>query len=429
MNASVRIGMPGTRAFGPGPQSGAAARSRAAAPEWYDVTWNPTAGCSAAGPGCEHCQALRTVTQLARMGGKGGARYAGLTTTGHSGLQWTGEIRVRADLIAWPLLQRRPRRILVDSMSDLFHERLPTETLDTLHAVMTIAHWHRFLVLTRRAERMRGYYADPRTPQRIALEIATLAATMLPTPGLGPNPGAEEAGAAPVAARARRKGARQHWAEGLGRVIHRTGDAGALDSRSAGESRPAGESRLAGESRSVGEPHPAGLDPWPLPNLWPGVSVEDHERIGRIGELLQTPAVLRWACFEPLLGAVRPDAVPVDEGYVDALGGGRSRLDSLGLMAPLAEPAWRPLDWVVAGGEVGGGARPTQSDWVRGLRDRCVAAGVPFFFKGWGEWVPEPDGIGQRMVRFGRRAAGRLVDGRTWDETPPALRRGATRPR
>ncbi len=151
--------------------------------------------------------------------------------------------------------------------------------------------------------------------------------------------------------------------------------------------------------------------------------------MGRISELLQMPAVLRWACFEPLLGPLRPDAVPVGDGYVDALGGGRSRLDSLGLMAPLAEPAWRPLDWVVAGGEIGTGARPTEADWVRGLRDRCVAAGIPFFFKGWGEWTPEPDGFGQRMVRRGRRGAGRLVDGRSWDETPLAIRRGRTRPR
>lgn len=340
MNADDRIGMPGTPAFAAGPQAGEAGRTRLGGPEWYDVTWNPSAGCSAAGPGCEHCQALRTVAQLARIGGKAGARYAGLTTLGHSGLQWTGEIRVRADLIAWPLLQRRPRRILVDSLSDLFHEGLATETIDTVHAVMTIAHWHQFLVLTRRAERMRGYYADPRTPRRIAIEIASLAATVPPTLGLGSKPGADS-DAAPAATRARRGGARLLWAEGLSRVIHRPGDADAAGSGPNGRS------------------HPAGLDPWPLPNLWLGVSVEDQLRIGRIGELMQTPAARRWACFEPLLGPVSPHAVPVGEGYVDALGGGRSRRDSLGLMAPVAGPAWRPLDWVVTGGEIGTGARPT----------------------------------------------------------------------
>ncbi|MGH7029009.1 MAG: DUF5131 family protein [Stellaceae bacterium] len=403
MGACGNIGKPDDFASGPGPRGGEAGRARCAAPQWYDVTWNPTAGCSTAGPGCEHCQARRTVSQLARMGGKSGARYSGLTLIGRTGLEWTGEIRVRTELMAWPLLQHRPRRILVDSMSDLFHERLATETIDTLHAVMTVAHWHQFLLLTRRADRMRRYYADPRTPRRIALEIGNLAATVLPTLGRGLKSGGGEGIAPPVAARARRSGVRQRWAAGLERVVYRAGDT------------------------DEAAPPPVGLNPWPLPNLWPGVSVEDQERIGRIGDLMQMPAVLRWACFEPLLGPVSPDAVPVDEHYVDAFGGGRSRLDNLGRMAPIAEPAWRPLDWVVAGGEVGAGARPTRSDWVRGLRDRCVAAGVPFFFKGWGEWGPEPDASGERMVRVGRRGAGRLVDGRCWDETPAALSSGRTR--
>ena len=96
-------------------------------------------------------------------------------------------------------------------------------------------------------------------------------------------------------------------------------------------------------------------------------------------------------CFEPLLGPVGPDAVPVGEGYVDALIGDRYLLDGRGRMVPVARPGWRPLDWVVAGGETGAGARPTDPDWVRGLRDRCVAAGVPFLFKQWGEWAPVPD--------------------------------------
>jgi len=406
MGADSGIGSPEDVAFGPGPHGAEAGRPRSAPPEWYDLTWNPTAGCSAISPGCDHCQPLRTVSQLARMGGKGGARYAGLTTMGRSGLQWTGDIRVRTDLLTWPLLQRRPRRILVDSMSDLFHEKLATETIDMLHAVMTIAHWHRFLVLTRRAERMRGYYADPCTPRRIALEVANLAATVLPSLGAGPKSGGEGALAALVATRARPEGARQLWAAGLARIVHPAAD------------------------RDSGEVGPIGLDPWPLPNLWPGVAVEDQERIGRIADLLQMPAALRWACVEPLLGPVRPDAVPVGEGYVDALGGSRYTLDALGRRVPIAGPAWRPLDWVVAGGEVGAGARPTDPDDVRGLRDRCVAAGVPFFFKQWGEWAPAGDDrFGQRMVRLGRRAAGRLIDGRCWDETPAAMRKGRSRPR
>jgi protein gp37 len=364
----------------------------------YDATWNPTGGCSPLSPGCNHCGALQTVSQLARMGGKGGARYAGLTTIGRSGLRWTGEVRVRADVSAWPLLQRTPRRILVDSLSDLFHEKLAVETIDALHAVVTVAHWHRFLVLTKRATRMCAYYADPQTPYRIAAAIDSLATTVLPSLGSRPRSGREGTVPAPPATRARSAGARQLWAAGLSRVVHRP-----ADPRSGGS--------------SVG-----GLDPWPLPNLWPGVSVEDQQRIDRIGDLLQMPAAHSWVCFEPLLGPVRPDAVPLGEGYVDALVGDRYLLDGRGRRVPIPGPPGRPLDWVVAGGEVGPGARPSDPDWVRGLRDRCVAAGVPFLFKQWGEWAPAPDdGFGQRTVHLGRRAAGRLVDGRSWEEIPAAM--------
>jgi protein gp37 len=366
--------------------------------EWYDATWNPTGGCSPVSPGCDHCEALQTVSKLARIGGKGGARYTGLTAMGRSGLQWTGEIRVRADVLVWPLLQRTPRRILIDSLADLFHEKLAVETIDTLHAVIAIAHWHRFLVLTKRADRMRDYYNDPQTPYRIALAIDSLEATVLPS--LGPHPRPSGAGTirAPGTTRTRSAGERQLWAVGLSRVIRQPSDP------------------------QSGKPSPIGLDPWPLPNLWPGVSVEDQERIGRIRDLLQMPASQRWACFEPLLGPVRPDAVPVGEGYVDALFGAFYRLDGRGRRVPISGPAWRPLDWVVGGGEIGPGARPSDPDWVRGLRDGCVAAGLPFLFKQWGEWAPAQDnGFGQRMVRVGRRTAGRLVDGRSWDELPAAL--------
>ena len=94
--------------------------------EWFDATWNPTSGCSLYSPGCEHCYAMRIAARLARMGGKTGARYAGLTTAQRSGPIWSGEIRVAEDLLAWPLLRRRPRRIAVNLMSDLFHENLAT---------------------------------------------------------------------------------------------------------------------------------------------------------------------------------------------------------------------------------------------------------------------------------------------------------------
>ena len=285
------------------------------------------------------------------MAGKGGARYAGLTTMGASDLQWTGEIRVRTDLSTWPLLQRTPRRILVASMSDLFHEKLAVETLDALHAVIAVAHWHRFLVLTKRAERMRSYYADRQTPHRIAEAVDRLAVGVLPSLGSSLRTGREEATTASAAARARGAGVRQLWAAGLARLGCRAAD-------------PANRQSC-----------PAGLEPWPLPNLWAGVSVEDQERTTRIAELLQTPAALRWVAFEPLLGLVRPDAVAVDHGYVDALSGDRYLLDGRGRRIAIGGPAWPALDWVVAGGETGAGVRAADASWLRELRDRCAAAG------------------------------------------------------
>lgn len=401
MVARGESGRSDSLSFGFEAQSAGTGRGRDAPPDWYDVTWNPTVGCSAVSPGCDHCQALRTISQLARIGGKGGARYAGLTAMRRSRLEWTGEIRQQTDVSTWPLLQRASRRILVASTSDLFHEALAVETLDTLHAVMAIAHWHRFLVLTKRAERMRVYYADPQTPYRIAVAVDDLAATVLPGLGFG----GDGAAVRTAAARSVGAGARRLWGAGLARVIRQPG-------------------AQSGKSR------PAGLHPWPLPNLWTGVSVEGQGWIDRIGHLLQTPAALRWACFEPLLGPVGPDAVPVGEGYVDALIGDRYLLDGRGRMVPVAGPGWRPLDWVVAGGETGAGARPTDPDWVRVLRDRCVAAGVPFLFKQWGEWAPVPDPrFGQRMARIGRRNAGRLIDGRCWNEMPAAMLKSGGRRR
>ena len=374
-----------------------------APPNWYDVTWNPTAGCSPTGPGCDHCDAVRTVAQLARMGGKGGSRYAGLATTSRAGVEWTGELRVRVDALAWPLLQRRTRRILVNSLSDLFHEQLATKTIDAVHAVMTVAHWHRFLVQTRRATRMRAYYIDPETPRRIAVEIGQLAEKMLPGANSAPGEAGTDAPIPPPG----NANARRAWTAGLGRVV--TPDAAVLGP----------------------EPAAATIEPWPLPNLYLGVSVEDETRAGRLGELLQTPAALRWACYEPLLGEVRPDHVPLDEGgYVDALSGFRFDIDDRGRRLPIAAPALPALDWVVAGGETGIGARPTLPGWIRNLRDGCAAAGVPFFFKQWGEWGPAPgNGSGAEIVRSGRRAAGRSIDGRSWDEMPMVLRRRARQQR
>lgn len=156
---------------------------------------------------------------------------------------------------------------------------------------------------------------------------------------------------------------------------------------------------------------------WPA-NAWIGTSVEDQRAAdARIPHLLKLPARVRFLSMEPLLGAVAPDLTGIS--------------------------------WVIVGGESGRHARPMHPDWARALRDQCTAAGVAFFFKQWGEWLPidqdspagvpasavrniDADGTNQDdgrylwnspnacMRRIGKAAAGRLLDGREWSEVPDA---------
>lgn len=174
---------------------------------------------------------------------------------------------------------------------------------------------------------------------------------------------------------------------------------------------------------------------WPA-NAWAGTTVEDQKRADeRIPHLLRVPARVRFLSMEPLLGPVDLTTVcSVERGAeyeYDALRG-RVYHDNGTDMQPR-------VDWVIVGGESGRSARPTDPVWVRSLRDQCLAAGVAFHFKQWGCWAPlearpgvgwfTPDGVrrvgiiqepGERspMWRLDKHEAGRLLDGRTWDELP-----------
>lgn len=147
----------------------------------------------------------------------------------------------------------------------------------------------------------------------------------------------------------------------------------------------------------------------PLPNVWLGVSIEDQATADeRIPLLLQTPAAVRWVSAEPLLG-------PVNMTWVDR---------SDGMMVE----KFPCIDWVVAGGESGAKARPTHPEWVRSIRDQCVAAGVPFLFKQWGKFAPNwlNDDNGNKiqetewMDPVGKKKSGRMLDGVVWDQYPGA---------
>lgn len=157
-------------------------------------------------------------------------------------------------------------------------------------------------------------------------------------------------------------------------------------------------------------------------HIWFGVTAENQARADeRIPMLLQIPAAKRFVSVEPMLGPVDlslSDGVDLSMSVGTGLKPGKSYLIN-------------SLDWVICGGETGPGARPMHPDWVRSLRDQCQAARVPFFFKQHGEWLHETQGInfheGHRYYvwpdesmsfRVGKKAAGRLLDGQTWEQRP-----------
>jgi protein gp37 len=125
----------------------------------------------------------------------------------------------------------------------------------------------------------------------------------------------------------------------------------------------------------------------PRPNVWLMTTVEHQNYAWRIQEILKVPAVVHGLSLEPLLG---PVTLPRE--FLNLANRG----------------------WVIAGGESGLKPRPSQPDWFRSLRDQCVAAGVPFHFKQWGEY-------GADLIKIGKKNAGRVLDGLEWDGLPSSL--------
>jgi protein gp37 len=308
--------------------------------EWTEATWNPLVGCTAVSPGCDHCYAARQASgRLSHT-----PAYAGLAVAG----KFTGEVRLLEARLSQPLRWHRPRRIFVNSMSDLFHDSVPDRYIARVCAVMHQTPRHTYQVLTKRHARMRSLLNAPRFLELVQECID--------------------------------------------------------------EMHDDPDDQLMREA-------------WPPRNVWLGVSVENQQWADiRIPALLDTPAAVRWISAEPLLG-------PVDLSAWTTWQDG-----SLRFSEPEADIAG--LDWVVVGGESGPGARPMQPEWARSLRDQCVQADVPFLFKQWGEWVPPTHMTDATFMdwdcdngtsaydrdqpwRVGKKRAGRLLDGRTWDEYPP----------
>jgi protein gp37 len=320
--------------------------------EWTDATWNPLVGCTKVSPGCDNCYAetqINTRFHPAALA-KGGKQLEAFPAP-------FDQVSIRPDrFLIQPLHWETPRRVFVNSLSDLFHDDVPDEFIAKVFAVMALAKQHTFQLLTKRHGRMRSLLNSD-----------------------------------------------AFWA-------------------------------LVSE-REQDFTYPTGGSEWfwdgqPLPNVWLGVSVENQQWANvRIPVLLDTPAAVRFLSCEPLLG-------PIDLNRA--------------IEPNFARGGWKDLSrlhWVIAGGESGPGARPLHPDWARSLRDQCVAAGVPFLFKQWGNWAPagmrydttdrthlvQLDGrdrgipwcgwkldqpTAAAMHRSDKRAAGRELDGRTWDEYP-----------
>lgn len=334
--------------------------------EWTDATWNVVTGCVEVSPGCDHCYA-KTFAE----------RWRGVP--GHH-FEQGFDVVLRPERLDLPLRWKKPRRVFVNSMSDLFHEAVPDEFIVEVFARMWWSPAHTFQVLTKRHGRMRSLV--PRIEAHLRERERDLTLVDCPTPLV-----------------------------------------------------------------------------WPLPNVWLGVSVENQQWADiRIPALLDTPAAVRWISAEPLLGPV-----DLSRWLVSRPAWGPEYPEPTSPMGLLVQdlvdvPA---LSWVVAGGESGPGARPMHPDWARGLRDQCTSASVPFFMKQFGQYAPvedRPDGrdvwvaldgstrpylyddgftrtsggdfrSGDEVLvrRWGsKHAAGRLLDGREWNEYPtvePAVSR------
>jgi protein gp37 len=252
---------------------------------WTNKTWNPVRGCERVSEGCRKCYAEILAARHSYPGGWGEGIAEWVTRPGgKKEARWTGVLRTVEDRLEAPLRWRKPARVFVNSMSDLFHKDVPEHFIDNVFAVMAQCPQHTFQILTKRPQRMWAYMAEKN----------------------------------------------RHYL-----VLHTISALGMMNC------------------------------PWPLPNVWLGVSCEDQATMEeRVPLLLKTPAAVRWISAEPLLGPISFE----------------------GCWVPYENPAihinWlEKLDWVVIGGESGSGARPLELDWARSLIAQCQAVGAKVFVK------------------------------------------------
>lgn len=352
--------------------------------EWTDHSINPIRArqgdsvghyCEKISDGCTNCYASRMQKRF--------------TMPSFGSGQKRGEVECFLDesKLQEVLRRKKPTRYFWCDMTDLFGEWVPDEWIDKCFAAMALTPQHTHQVLTKRPSRALGWFQSGKT-----LEC-----------GFGEPPETFD-----------RKGLVGINCNGF---LHRGPNGRRIDN-----AYPTGSAVSSGRM-------------WPIPNVWLGTSVENQEQADkRIPELLRVPAAVRFLSMEPLLG-------PVDlKGCMQPLGYGWVENHCTGPEGGSA------IDWVIVGGESGPHARPMHPQWARDIRDQCEAAGVPYFFKQWGEWLPvatprvgkehlvmnaegslmegdwesvmQTRGNDWGFARVGKKAAGRLLDGREWNQMP-----------
>jgi protein gp37 len=290
--------------------------------EWTDRTWNPLVGCTRVSPGCEHCYAERFVhRQLS-------PQHRGLTVLGkgEKGPRWTGEVRLVESALGKPLSWRKPQRVFVNSLSDLWHENVSNETVARIFAIMAGAPHITFQILTKRPERMREWFRWIATAPAWRTDgrhdpLAYLCGTI-----------SEESAPLPA------------WV---------------------GEEGEALFAKMADAE-------------WPLANVWLGVTAEDQQRADeRIPLLLDTPAAVRFVSYEPALGPVNFGPwMGLECTHEDAY----TESDTNATICKRCDDAAH-LDWLIVGGESGHGARPFDVAWARSAVEQCQEAGTACFVK------------------------------------------------
>jgi len=314
---------------------------------WTEATWNPVSGCSKVSEGCRNCYAERDWPRLSRLV----PAYAGRNFE---------DVACHPDRLDQPLRWKRPRKIFVNSMSDLFHPDVPDEFIARVFALMSIASWHTFQILTKRPERMLSFMT-----RRALRNLDT-----------GKIEESEEGSPGSYASCKLRDALFLYLVPGKRYKLNLPESAWAL---------PEGVDRFV----------------FPLHNVWLGVSVEDQKTADeRIPLLLKTPAAVRWVSIEPMIGPV---------SFRWRYGNGFKTDPATGIQSRNHLDGLRRLDWIVVGGESGPQARPMEAEWVRKITYECEEARVPLFVKQLGAAYSDPvDGIAGASLKIPEEAVSLL---------------------